>query len=373
MDRLSARNQLPLPGDRKTDLETPSLCLDLVRFEANVQHFASAIRSAGKNWRPHASCHKSPDIASYLIRHGAASVTCAKISDAQIFASRGILEILIAHPPVGTRRIQRIANLCKTATPIVTCDHYVQADALSRECVRQGVQCRALVEINIGMDRTGVRPGRDALELARGINQLPGLRLMGIMGYEGHVLTDRDPVTRQQQIRAAMGLLANTRDFYLKNGLCCEIVSASGTGSFQESIGCDCLTEVRAGGGIFGDSYYTSMPDVDGLRPALSVLSTVVSRPGFDRAVLDAGRKAITAEYHPPVVKDWDDAKVIRHDADHIVLELGPASRELRIGDQVELFVGYADLTTVLHDQFFGFRNDQLEVIWHTLPRSELL
>ena len=115
------------------------------------------------------------------------------------------------------------------------------------------------------------------------------------------------------------------------------------------------------------------MPDVDGLRPALSVLSTVVSRPGFDRAVLDAGRKAITAEYHPPVVKDWDDAKVIRHDADHIVLELGPASRELRIGDQVELFVGFADLTTVLHDQFFGFRNDQLEVIWHTLPRSELL
>jgi D-serine deaminase-like pyridoxal phosphate-dependent protein len=362
-----------LLGDRKTEIETPSLCLDLSRFEANVERVADVARAAGKNWRPRAQCHKSPEIASYQIRQGAIGITCAKVSEAEAFASAGIPDILIAHPPVGTRRIQRIATLCKTATPIVTCDHYVQAEALSRECVQQGVQCRALVEINVGMDRTGVRPGRDALELACGIEKLSGLKLAGIMGYEGHVMPLSDPDVKRRQIDAAMGILASTCEIYLQNGLCCDIVSASGTGSFQESIRCESLTEIQAGGAVFGDPYYSRMPDVDGLRSALTVLATVVSRPGFDRAVLDAGRKAITAEFHPPIVKNWDDAKVIIHCAEHIVLKLGPSSRELRIGDQVELIVGYADLTCLMYDEFLGFRNDRLEVIWPILARSKLI
>lgn len=115
------------------------------------------------------------------------------------------------------------------------------------------------------------------------------------------------------------------------------------------------------------------MPDVDGLLPALTVLATVVSRPGFDRAVLDAGRNTIAGEFHPPTVKDWHDANVVMHDAEHIVLELGPVSRELRIGDQVELIVGYAGQTTTLHDELLGFRNDRLEQIWPILARGRLV
>jgi D-serine deaminase-like pyridoxal phosphate-dependent protein len=109
------------------------------------------------------------------------------------------------------------------------------------------------------------------------------------------------------------------------------------------------------------------------LLPALSVLTTVVSRPGFDRAVLDAGRTAIAAELFPPTVKDWHDAKVVMHDAEHIVLELGPGSRELRIGDPVELIVGYATLTTMLHNEILGFRNNQLEQIWPIWGRRRLV
>ncbi len=360
------------PGDRKSHLETPSLCLDLSLFEANISHVAAITHAAGKSWRPHTACHKSPDIANLQIRNGAIGITCAKISEAEVFASAGIHEILLAHPPVGDARIRRIANLCRHVNLIVACDHYVQAAPLSAECVRQGVNCRALVDINIGMDRTGVRPGRDARELARAIDQLPGLTLAGIMGYEGHVLQIKHAEEKRRQTDAALGILTQTRDIFLKNGLCCDIVSATGTGSLENSLRCDGLTEVQAGGAIFGDPLHTATPDITHLKPALTVLTTVVSRPAFDRAVLDAGRTAVSNERHPPVVKDWSDASLGPQSAEHLVLDLGPSSRELRIGDRVELIVGDSGFTTMLHDEYLCFRNDRLETIWPVLARGKL-
>ena len=307
------------------------------------------------------------------IKQGAIGLTCAKVSEAEVFASAGIHDILIAHLPVGNQRVQRLAALCETCDPIVTCDHYIQAESLSRECTLQSVNCRVLIDINIGMDRTGVHPGRDAIELAAGIDRLPGLKLAGIMGYEGHAMGMTNAEEKRKCIDGAMEILVQSRHLFLKNGHCCDIVSAGGTGSFQQALKCDALTEIQAGGAIFGDPSYTRTPDVEGFVPALTVLSTVVSRPAFDRAVLDAGRKAVTAERHPPTVKDWDDAKVVMHSAEHIVLRLGPVSRELRIGDQVELIVGCSDLTTVLHDEYICCRKNQVEDVWPISARGKLI
>jgi D-serine deaminase-like pyridoxal phosphate-dependent protein len=162
-------------------------------------------------------------------------------------------------------------------------------------------------------------------------------------------------------------------DLFQKQGLCLDIVSAGGTGTLLQSVNCDVLTETQAGGAVFGDPYYTSMPNSLPLEPALTVQTTVVSRPSFDRAVLDAGRKAITAENHRPLVKTWPDANVIMHNAEHIVLELGSESRELRIGDQVELIVGYSDFTTCLHDQFIVLREDHVEAVWPIAARGKMV
>lgn len=374
---MSQQNEPPLPnaliGRPKSELETPCLCLDLHQFERNVTRIAETVRAAGKNWRPHSKCHKSPEISRQTIQHGAIGLTCAKVSEAEIFAAAGNREILIAHLPVGPRRIERISKLCATTDLIITCDHYVQARSLSDECVRRSVTCRVLIDINIGMDRTGVRPGHDALQLARGIERLPGLKLTGIMAYEGHAMAISDADEKRKSIDAALGILAQTRHLFFKNGHCCDIVSAGGSGSFPQALRCEALTEFQGGSAIFGDPVIAQMPDVEGIHPALTVLSTVVSRPAYNRAVLDAGKKAVAAGRHPPVVKDWRDANVTRHSAEHIVLELGPASRELRIGDQVELIVGCSDLTTMLHDEYVCCREDRVEAVWPVLARGKLV
>ncbi|QDU78532.1 D-threonine aldolase [Polystyrenella longa] len=352
-----------LIGLDKFDLDTPCLTIDLDVLESNIGLMASFMKERGKEWRPHQKCHKTPAIAWKQIDAGAHGVTVAKVSEAEVFASAGIRNILIANMIVGQPKLQKLAVLCRENHIIVGCDHYVQAEMLSKVCVEYGVTCGVLVEVDIGLNRVGVRPGRDTVELARGIDKLPGIKLEGIMGYEGHLLLIEDPTEKLEKIKESVGLLRHCQEMLVKEGLCCDIVSAGGTGSYQITSDLDWVTELQAGGGIFADPFYQTRCKVDGLGYALSVMATVVSRPNLTKAVLDSGRKTINPDICLPVPKDYDDAEVVRMSAEHCELELGPKSQELKIGDKVELLVGYADFTTPLHDNFIACRNNKVEAI----------
>lgn len=359
-------------GTHKHDCDTPILCIDVETMEANLESMSSFMRERGKGWRPHQKCHKTPEIARRQVKAGAIGVTCAKVSEAHVMADGGITDILIANMIVGEPKVNRVAELCRKADPIVACDHFAQVEPLAAACSKAGVTCRVITEVDIGLNRVGVRPGRDNLELASAIDSSAGVKLVGIMGYEGHLLTIEDPEEKRRQIHDAMDVLKHCRDSMLQRGLCCDIVSAGGTGSYQITADCEAVTELQAGGGIFADLFYLDRCGISGLSPALTVLATVVSRPSLERAILDAGRKTLMPDIHPPQVKDYPDAKVAQLSAEHCRLELGPLSRDLRIGDKVELIVGYSDFATVLHDQFHVFRNEQLEHVWPIEGRGKL-
>ena len=359
-------------GRLKFELDTPTLCIDLDLLESNIRRMSDFIRQHGMNWRPHAKCHKTPAIALKEIAAGAIGVTCAKVSEAEVLAAAGIRDILIANMIVGQPKWERLAALCRSANPVVACDHFAQVEPLAAICARNGVTCRVIIELNIGLDRVGSRPGRDTFDLAEAISKLKGVEFVGIMGYEGHLLRIDDPSEKRQKIREAMSVLADCADKLRRDGLRCDIVSAGGTGSYQFAAACPGITELQAGGGIFADPFYQEQCHVGGLDSALTVLATVVSRPTLDRAVLDSGRKTLNPDVQLPIIKGWPDAQVKRLSAEHCELTLGPQSQNLKIGDKVELIVGYADFTTPLHDQFCGFRGNRLEVVWPILGRGKL-
>lgn len=362
----------PIRGSDKQSFDTPAYCLDLNRFEANLATMAETVKAAGKNWRPHSKGHKAPAIAWKVLQAGAIGVTCAKVSEAEVMIQSGISDVLIANVIAGAPKCERLATLCKSGRPIICCDHYAQAEPISAACRQWGVRCRVLVDINIGMDRTGIKPGRDALELGQALEKLPGLELVGIMGYEGHLMKVPDQQEKRRLVAEALGILKLSRDQFLANGLNCEIVSAGGSGSLAFCKEAEGVTELQSGGGIFGDPFYTDACLQSGLQSALTILATVTSRPTLERAVLDAGRKTVNPDIHPPHVKGFPDAKVVSLSAEHATLSLGPESQRLRIGDKVELVVGYADFTTVLHEEFLGFRDEKLEVVWPILGRGKL-
>lgn len=359
-------------GCHQQQLDTPALCIDLNALENNISRMASSITKNGIHWRPHEKCHKTPAIAWKQIKAGAIGVTCAKVSEAEVMAASGIRDILIANMVVGQPKWERLAALCRSADPIVACDHFAQIEPLASVCSKLGVTCRVIIEMNIGLDRVGTRPGRDTYDLAAAISKLKGVEFVGIMGYEGHLLRIDDQNEKKRAIQDALALLAECADRLRRDGLRCDIVSAGGTGSYQISTNCIGITELQAGGGIFADPFYTKSCHVEGLESALTILATVVSRPTLDRAVLDSGRKTLNPDAQLPIVKDWPDASIKRMSAEHCELTLGPQSQNLKIGDKVELIVGYADFTSVLHDHFWGIRDSRLEAVWPILGRGKL-
>lgn len=359
-------------GTDKTALDTPILCIDLDIMEANIGRMAGLIHERGKQWRPHQKCHKTPAIAHRQLQAGAIGVTCAKVSEAEVMAAAGIRDILIANMVVGAPKLRRVAALCRSADPIVAVDHFAQVEPLAAMCREWNVTCRVIPEVDVGLERVGVRAGRDTLDLARAIDKLEGVELAGIMGYEGHLLRIENQEEKERQIREAMGVLCHCRDLIKEDGLSCEIVSAGGTGSYQITSDCDGITELQAGGGIFADPMYQLQMGVTGLEYALTVLTTVVSRPTRDRAIIDSGRKTLNPDHQMPLVKGRPDIEPVRFSAEHGELRLNAESQDLKIGDKLELIVGYADFTTVLHDAFHGFRNEQLETVWPILGRGKL-
>jgi len=182
--RTPARAQ-SLIGIPKHELDTPALCIDLDVMETNIRAMAGYIQSCGKQWRPHEKCHKTPAIALKQMEAGAIGVTCAKVSEAEVMAAGGIRDILIANMIVGPRKWERVASLCRWADPIVACDHYAQIEPLAEVCRRHGVAPRVIIEVNIGLDRVGSRPGRDTLELAEGIDRLKGVRFAASWATKG--------------------------------------------------------------------------------------------------------------------------------------------------------------------------------------------
>lgn len=365
-------NLQSLIGLQKQEMDTPTCCVDLDLMEANLAKLASEIQAFGKGWRPHVKCHKTAVVAHRQRAAGAIGFTCAKLGEAEALADAGLDHFLVANQVVGEKKLQRAAALSRTHDLILAYDHFAQVEPLSRMCKTWGVTCSVVIEVDIGFQRAGTKPGRDTLQLAQAISRLPNIKLAGIMGYEGHLLGIADPDEKQKKILDALDLLGHCRYLMLQDGLPCEIVSAGGTGSYRYASTSQAITEIQAGGGIFGDPMYRNLCHVSGFEYALTMLVTITSRPTLDRAIIDAGRKTMSPDIHMPVVKGHPDAELLKLSAEHGILRLGPQSRDLKIGDKIEVVVGYADLTTVLHDHFYAFRNNRLEAIWPIIARDRL-
>ena len=364
-------SQYPLGAGRDA-LDTPCLCVDLDRMERNIAHMAGYCREHGVDWRPHEKCHKVPAIARKQIEAGAIGVTCAKVTEAEVMAAGGVRDILIANQIVGRRKWERLVGLCHWADPIVAVDDLAQAEPLAALAQEVGVAPRVILEVDVGLNRSGVAPVEPAVDLAKRVARLDGLRLVGIMGYEGHLLQVADPDEKRRRIVDAMAQLAAVKQGMLDAGLRCDIVSAGGTGSFHITATCPGVTEIQAGGGIFMDPFYRDRCHVAGLEFALTVLTTVTSRPARGRAIVDAGRKTTNPDLHVPIVVGREGITVRALSAEHGALELDAAAEDLAIGDRLELVVGYGDFTTCLHDELYGFRNGRLEVVWPIAARGKI-
>lgn len=351
------------------DLDTPALWVDLDRLERNIAAMAETFRQTGVNWRPHTKGIKVPAIAHMLLRAGAMGVTCAKISEAEVMAAAGITDILVANEIVGPRKIARLVNLCRSADVKAAVDDPSNVAEIGAAAVGVGVEVGLLVDLDVGMQRTGVQPGEETLELAQLIHRTPGVHLAGLMAWEGHVLEIADPQAKAAAIQASVGQVLRSAELCRANGLPISIVSVGGSGTYLVTSRMRGVTEIQAGGAIFCDQNYQRWGVA--LEAAIFLRATVTSRPAPNRIITDAGFKTAMRGYPPPAPTNLD-VESITLSAEHGIIRLREQDRTLRAGDGIDLVVGYLDATTCLHERLFGVRGGRVEAIWDILGRGKL-
>ena len=357
-------------GIHKSDLDTPVLWVDLDQLEQNIAKLAAHFADAGIQWRPHTKGMKVPEIAHMTIDAGAIGITCAKLGEAEAMAASGIKEILIANQIVGPTKIARLVNLCRRAEVKVAVDNADNVRAIGAAAAAKGIDIGVLVDINTGMNRTGVAPGVAALELSRLAHQTDGVRYLGLMTWEGHSLV-YGPDEMRREIEKSMALLSETIKLCKQDGLPVSIVSGGGSGTSNITPFLGAITEIQAGGGIFCDVAYRSWGLIT--EPSLFVRATVTSRPAPDRVITDAGYKTLPMwHFTPEPIDDFPAIKSMAASAEHGVITLEEPDDTIKIGDQFDFMVGYGDATVFLHDHLYGIRNDIVEVVWPIVGRGKL-
>jgi 3-hydroxy-D-aspartate aldolase len=338
------------------------------RPPGNIAKMAELTRAAGVRVRPHAKTHKSAAIALRQIAHGAVGQCVQKVGEAEALARGGVKDILVSNQVVGERKLRRLAALARDAKIALCFDAPEQVDAASRVAKDFGVELGGLVEIEVGMERCGVAPGRAAAALARRIADAPNLKFRGLQAYHGraqHLATYQE---RAQAIAFAIDAVHETLRALADEKLACEIVAGAGTGTFAIEAASGVYNELQVGSYVFMDTEYARIGNKNGGRytefeHSLFVLASVISVPAADRAIVDAGLKSYSTEKGPPWVHGRDDVEVTGVSDEHGKLKLAPGAR-LRVGERVWLIPGHCDPTVNLHDWYVGVRNGRVEALW---------
>src|SRR6266542_2545237 len=369
----SMRSSQSPVGLRKEELDTPALVVDLDAFDRNVARMAATFRQAGIGWRPHTKGIKVPALAHRLLAAGAFGVTCAKVSEAEVMAATGVRDILIANEIIGEQKVRRLAYLCTQADVVVAVDSAAGVAQLSEAAAEAGTRPRVVIEVDTGLGRCGVPPGDAVVALARRVADAPHLRFAGVFAWEGHCAAVRDPQQKRAAVADAVGHLTRSADLCREAGLPVSIVSCSGTWTYQYAATLPGVTEVQAGGGVWGDVHYRDDFGVDH-DCALTIITTVVSRPNASLIVTDGGFKTFgTTHSHPePVEVPRELVEKMSFSAEHSRLFLAAPDESVRVGDRLEFVVGYSDSTVFLHDVIFAARGGVVEAAWEIQGRGKL-
>jgi D-serine deaminase-like pyridoxal phosphate-dependent protein len=360
---LAAREGMPV-----TELETPVLLLDTALLEANIDKMAKYARKQGVSLRPHAKTHKCPGIAHKQVQAGAIGITCAKVGEAEIMGYAGIQDILIANQVVSPGKIEKLVSLSNHCDLKVAVDNIQNAVDISRAAGRRGQVLKVIIERDIGMKRCGTRTVEETLRLAEAITGLPGLRLVGIMGYEGHTVFMTPREKRLEHCSSAIEILLETVEAMEKKGFSTEIVSSAGTGTFDITGQYSAITELQVGSYATMDWRYKEV-GLD-FQLALTVLATVISRPDRHTAIIDVGMKGVTCEFGLPVVKGMAGAVVVSLSEEHGKLELSGDALNLAVGDRIELFPTHGCTTINLYNLLHVSRDGLLEAVWPVAARG---
>lgn len=348
---------------------------DLIR-----QNIRQAIQMVGdpRKLRPHVKTHKTREIIRLEMEAGITKHKCATPAEAEMVASCGAPDVFLAYNPVGPncRRMAQLVQRYPACRFSVTADHPAAARALSEALTAAGVSLDVLLDLDVGMHRTGIAPGPEAANLYRQIANLPGLRVAGFHVYDGHNHQE-NPQEREDVVARLLEPVLVLRDALEKEGLPVPRMVLGGTPTYPVFCRMDLPgMECSPGTCILHDQGYGSRyADLAGFVPAALLLTRAISRPTPTRVTFDLGYKAVASD--PPAGKrltllDVPEYQAVLQNEEHLVIETPHAGR-FNPGDALLAMPTHICPTCAMHKQAYVVENGEVTGTWEIAGRDRIL
>ena len=398
---VEARPHQPvvLPEPVRLDaLPTPALVLDAAAFDRNVARMASFLAARGKGVRPHAKTHKCPEVARRQLAAGAVGVCAAKVGEAVALVAGGVHRVLVTSPIADDLRVALVAALSRRAraeTPAasvaVVVDRLDTLRALAR-AVSADDALGVVIDIDVAMGRTGTRDRDTILALADLAARTPGLVYQGVQHYAGQVMHLDGHALRQTRSAALWDAVAEHVAALTARGLAPAVVTGGGTGTYD--IDCDqpLITDLQEGSYAFMDHQYRVIGGrdherFDDFEQALTVVTTVISRPREGLVTVDGGYKAFASDAGAPEPLDLTGLRFRFAGDEHGVLLPaneasadrqggGAAAIEMAVGElppvgaRVRFAPPHCDPTVNLYDAFWVLEDGLIRARWPISARG---
>ena len=282
-------------------------------------------------------------------------------------ARGGIGDVLIANQLVDADKVTAVAALARDHGITVTVDDVRNVDQWSRAALDAGAALQVLIELDVGMERCGVRDLDDLVPIAERIASSPGLSLRGIQAYEGHCMLEPNREKRLRDAGAANARAIAGADLLLDRGFPVRDISGGGTGTYFITGANPRITEVQAGSYALLDAFHGNLVP-GGFEVAMTVAGGVISKQGRT-VVLDCGRKAVGIDFVTPPLIDYPEAEIRYYAEEHCLADF-PGPPPLDLGDVAEVMTGYGPTTVNLHEVFHVIEDGVVTDIWPVNPRG---
>lgn len=354
------------------NIPSPALVVYLPLVQQNIARAIATVDGDVSKLRPHAKTHKTAEIIEMEREAGILKHKCATLREAEMLAQNGIEDILIAYQMVGPN-INRFLSLQQrypNADFKVIVDHQEAVIALSAAAEKLGLSVKVMLDIDVGMHRTGVLVGDAAMKIYEAIDQLDALQPWGLHVYDGHI-HDEDLGSRKNACNQSLTKTEEMRDMLSAKGLAVPLIVMGGTPTFPiyaETPG----VEASPGTFIFHDyGYATHYPDL-GFTPAALLLSRVISMPTPNRITLDLGHKAIAADPAGVrgIILNIDHAEVDKQHEEHWAVNI-PEGTSIQIGQEVYVCPTHICPCVALHPFYYVIDADgYCQETWEVTARN---
>jgi D-serine deaminase-like pyridoxal phosphate-dependent protein len=357
------------------ELDTPALVVYPDRVRENIRRAIDMVGEPAR-LRPHVKTHKSPQVTRMMLEAGIRRFKCATIAEAEMLALQRAPDVLLAYQPIGPK-VERLAELIrKFETTIFSCliDNVEAARAMAHVFDAAGLEVPVWLDINVGMDRTGITPGPAAVELYREAATFQGIDPVGLHAYDGHI-RDSDPEARARRCDAAFETVLALRETIGDN----LTIVAGGSPTFPVHARRAAEIQCSPGTFVYWDKGYGDQFPDQPFEPAALVVTRVISIRGETRLCLDLGHKSISAENE--ITKrvgflNGPHLTPVGQSEEHLVVETNvesSPSRNFEIGDVFYGIPYHICPTVALYERAFVVENGKVGMDWRNVARDRKL